>query len=236
MAGSSGVRVRIYCDFDGTITTEDTTDAVLRALAHPDWERLEADWIEGRLTAAECMRRQVSLIQGDAVAIDAVLERIELREGFAQFSRWCDQRGVALVVVSDGVDRFIHQVLQRNGLAGLPVLSNRLVGGPGDWRLEQPWSSLTCAAGSGVCKCRITRTSARDELVYIGDGRSDYCVAGEADLLFARGSLVEHCRASKLEFLPFESFADVEGTLARRWRQPRQTALPAATAATETTR
>lgn len=229
-------RVRIYCDFDGTITTEDTTDAVLRALADPHWERLETDWIEGRLTAAECMRRQIALIQGDLAAMHAVLDRIELREGFLQFGRWCDQRGIALVVVSDGVDRFIHHVLHRHGVAGLPVLSNRLVGEPGGWRLEQPWNSMTCAAGSGVCKCRITRTAARDALVYIGDGRSDYCVAGEADLLFARGSLVEHCRSSQLQFLPFESFAEVQGILARRWRQPRATARNAARAATEISR
>lgn len=228
--------MRIYCDFDGTITTEDTTDAVLRALARPDWEHIEEDWIEGRLTAAECMRQQISLIEGDAAAIGAVLDRIELRQHFKGFSRWCDQRGVALVVVSDGVDRFIHHVLHRHGISGLPVLSNRLVGGPGDWRLEQPWASMTCAAGSGVCKCRITRTSTRDELVYVGDGRSDFCVAGEADVLFARGALVEHCRANHLEFHAFQSFADVRGILARRWRQPRRTAQTAAPAYQESTR
>ena len=56
------------------------------------------------------------------------------------------------------------------------------------------------------------------------------------DLLFARGSLVEHCRANHLEFVPFQSFADVQGNLARRWRQPRRTAQSAATAYLESTR
>jgi 2,3-diketo-5-methylthio-1-phosphopentane phosphatase len=220
--------VRVYCDFDGTITTEDTTDAVLRALAHPDWETLEDDWTCGRLSAAECMRRQIALIQGDDAAIGAVLDCMQLRNGFLEFVAWCRRRGIALVVVSDGVDRFIRHVLARHGITDLPVIANRLAGVPGARALEQPWSVRTCAAGSGVCKCRIARTEVPEELVYIGDGRSDFCVAGTADLLFARGALVGHCRASGLRYLPFESFADVQAALARRRRQPRGTAPSAA--------
>ena len=228
--------MRIYCDFDGTITTEDTTDAVLRALAHPDWEELEADWIAGRLSAAECMRRQVALIQGDDAAIEAVLNGIALREGFPPFVRWCEHHGIPLMVVSDGVDRFIRHVLDRHGMTRLPILANCLQGNSGAWRLEQPWSSRTCAAGSGVCKCRIARTRLSEPMVYIGDGRSDFCVAGEADLLFARGALVGHCQGRGLAHLPFESFADVQATLALHRLQPRGTARSAAALSQELSR
>jgi len=34
--------MRIICDFDGTITPQDTTDRVLEALADPAWRELEA--------------------------------------------------------------------------------------------------------------------------------------------------------------------------------------------------
>ena len=58
------VGMRIICDFDGTITPQDTTDRVLEALADPAWRELEAQWVAAEITASECMRRQIALIGG----------------------------------------------------------------------------------------------------------------------------------------------------------------------------
>ena len=44
--------MRIICDFDGTITRQDSTDLVLEALADPAWRELQADWLAGRLSGA----------------------------------------------------------------------------------------------------------------------------------------------------------------------------------------
>jgi len=220
--------VQVFCDFDGTITTQDTTDVVLRELALPDWEALEEAWVAGRITAAECMRRQVALIQGDDVALEAVLERIELRAGFEDFVHWCEFQGLPLVVVSDGVDHLIAHVLRRHGLDRLPVVANRLVGVAGARRLENPWGVSACAGGSGVCKCLIARAQERGLMVYVGDGRSDFCVAEEAGLLFARSTLAAHCRQRGLEFVPYETFTDVQQCLQSLHEHPELVALSAA--------
>jgi len=201
--------VQIYCDFDGTVTMCDTTDAVLSQLALPEWEALEADWTGGRITAAECMRRQVALIQGSDTALDAVLDRVELRPGFLPFLHWCESQSLPLFIVSDGVDGFISRVLKRHGLSRLPVFANRLAGVPGARRLEQPWAVAACSSGSGVCKCRVAQQESNGLLVYIGDGRSDFCVAREADLLFARGELARHCTAERIPFIAYDTFAEI---------------------------
>jgi len=108
--------MRIICDFDGTITRQDSTDLVLEALAAPDWRRLQDDWLAGRLSGADCMRRQVALIGGSDAQLDAVLDRVELDPGFADFVAWCEARGLPLGIVSDGVDYFIARILARHGL------------------------------------------------------------------------------------------------------------------------
>lgn len=220
-------RLRIYCDFDGTITTQDTTDVVLRELALPGWEALEEAWVSGRISAARCMREQVALIQGDDAALEAVLERIELRAGFAPFVSWCRARHLPLAVVSDGVDRLISHVLWRHGLGRLPVAANRLAGVPGARRLEHPWAVPACAGGSGVCKCRIARADTRQSLVYIGDGRSDFCVAEEADVLFARATLADHCRERGLPYVPYDTFVDVQDHLSSLLSTDHAAAIPA---------
>jgi 2-hydroxy-3-keto-5-methylthiopentenyl-1-phosphate phosphatase len=56
--------MRIICDFDGTITEQDTTDRVLEALADPAWRKLEAQWVATEITASDCMRQQIALIRG----------------------------------------------------------------------------------------------------------------------------------------------------------------------------
>ena len=209
--------MRIICDFDGTITPQDTTDRVLEALADPAWRELEAQWVAAEITASDCMRRQVALIRGSQEELDAVLDDAALDPGFRDFVVWAERRDLPVAVVSDGVDYFITRILGRHGLGHLPVVANRLVGRPGAWRLEQPWTRAGCAAGSGVCKCDVTGpwTGDRPTTIYVGDGRSDFCVSGRADLLFAKGALADYAAARGQAFLPFETFHDVTRALAQ---------------------
>lgn len=212
--------MRIFCDFDGTIAKVDTTDLVLTRLADPAWETLEERWTRGEITAAECMRGQVALIGADDAALDAVLDTVELADGFSDFVAWCRANVVPLTVVSDGVDRFIARILSRHGLSHLSVVANHMVGNDlVGRRLEQPWSRTGCAAGSGVCKCQVaTRETADDDaddlMVFIGDGRSDFCVSGRADLLFARDKLADYARARAMPHHEFSDFHTITTTLA----------------------
>jgi 2,3-diketo-5-methylthio-1-phosphopentane phosphatase len=209
--------MRIFCDFDGTIAKVDTTDLVLTRLADPAWEELEERWTRGEITAADCMRGQVALIGGDDAALDAVLDSVDLADGFVEFVAWCEANAVPLTVVSDGVDRFIARILGRFGLDHLPVIANSLVGEAGARRLEQPWARTGCAAGSGVCKCQVAtsdESGADDFIVFIGDGRSDFCVSNRADLLFAHDKLAIYARSRAMPHHEFSDFHTITTTLA----------------------
>jgi len=208
--------MRIYCDFDGTITQTDTTDQVLEQFAHKDWLKLEAEWVAGRITAADCMRSQIALVQAPEASLNALLDTLQLRDGFIEFAAWCRANHLPLTVVSDGVDHFIRRILNRHGLGYLPVFSNRLVMTNEALNLDQPFRRAGCAAGSGVCKCDIVSASGADTLVFIGDGRSDFCVSGRANILFARASLATYAAQRNQPYLAFESFFDVQKALESR--------------------
>jgi len=221
--------MQVFCDFDGTIAKVDTTDLVLARLADPSWEDLEKRWKRGEISAAECMRGQIALIGGDDEALDAVLDSVELTEGFVEFATWCQANAVPLTVVSDGVDYFIARILSRHHLGHLPVIANRLAGGAATRRLEQPWSRAGCAAGSGVCKCQAAARAEGAEtsslLVFIGDGRSDFCVSGRADLLFARDALADYARSRAMPHHEFSDFHTITATLAAHQRLTRRAAV-----------
>ncbi len=209
--------MRIFCDFDGTVARADTADLIFARLAPPEWRAIEAEWEAGTIGAAECMRRQVELLRAPDRLLNDVLDGVEIDPGFGAFVAWCEARRIPLTIVSDGVDYFIRRVLVRHGLEHLPVVANVLAGDErAGRRLEQTSRNDECRARAGVCKCALLRmqNGGLALTVYVGDGRSDFCVAAQADLLFAKDELARFASRSGIEYQPFANFADVQRALA----------------------
>jgi len=206
----------ILCDFDGTIAVDDTTDTLLERFARPGWEVLETDWREGRIGSRDCMAGQIALLDMDRAELDKHLAGCAIDPAFATFVKAAHGAGVHIEVVSDGLDYAIRSILGRNGLDWLPISSNRLESnGARDWRLAFPNASATCRVASGTCKCaRAGRAqAARKQVLLIGDGGSDFCVAGAADFVFAKGKLIAHCLAQDIAHVAIRGFADASRLL-----------------------
>lgn len=206
----------VFCDFDGTVTRVDATDAVLEAFALPAWREWEQRWVNGEITSQECLARQVELIQADRETLAAFAANLPIDEGIIELDQRCKKRGVPLTIVSDGIDFIVEAVLHRHGLLHLPVFSNHLQW-DARWRLTLsfPFAAQECDSGAGTCKCVVTRamepSSAR--AVYIGDGRSDQCVSARIPRVFAKGRLHQWCIAQGIACEPFESLREVASRL-----------------------
>ncbi|MBB3594849.1 2,3-diketo-5-methylthio-1-phosphopentane phosphatase [Rhizobium sp. BK529] len=203
--------MQLFSDFDGTISIQDVTDVVLSCFAEPEWEDIEQQWKDGLIGSAECMHRQIALVRASRRELDAILDTVAIDVGFLAFRDYCRINGLALTIVSDGVDYFIRHVLMRNGITDLPVVANllhcNLVDGRESYSLAPAPNSAGCSSSSGVCKCRVV--SGTEPQVYIGDGRSDFCVAGRADLVFAKDNLADYCSDKNIPFIAFDNFADL---------------------------
>ncbi|MFO1149054.1 MAG: HAD-IB family phosphatase [Alsobacter sp.] len=207
-------RLRILCDFDGTICPVDTTDALLEALADPAWLEVERDWANGRIDARTCMTRQTRLLRGTWEDVHRALAGFAIDPDFHRFATSCAREGHDLVVVSDGFAQVIARLLGEAG-AALEVRANRLVRwSDGAWSLEAPFGTPACAGGQAHCKC-LSLPPRRWTTIVVGDGRSDLCVARRADLVLARDGaqgpsrLLQACREEGLPHRAFRSFADV---------------------------
>lgn len=196
-----------FCDFDGTIATEDVTDLVLNRFALPEWQEIEARWEAGYMNSAECMRQQVRLIRAERHEIGRFLDQVEIDPGFRDFRRYCDRSGIEVVIVSDGVDHFIRRVLALHGISGVRIVANRLVQTESGFDLEFPHSKSSCRVASGVCKCAVLNGTG--PYVFVGDGRSDFCAARSADMVFAKGKLAAFCRRESIPHAVYADFFDV---------------------------
>lgn len=211
---------RIFCDFDGTIASRDVTDMLLEAFAAPAWREIEAQWQAGLIGSADCMARQVALLSASRPALDRLIDTVEIDPGFSGFVAFCRDHDIELTVVSDGLDHAIARILARAGLGDLPVIANRLLFLPQDRHaMLSPHAWPGCRSAAGTCKCRVAGAGSekdRRTTILIGDGRSDYCVAGIVDLVFAKAGLLDHCRANGITHLPYRDFAEITQLLAER--------------------
>lgn len=220
------MKCRVFVDFDGTIAPVDTTDLLLERFAAPAWRDIEEEWKAGRMGSRECMVRQIDLVRASPAEMDNFIRAVDIDAGFRSFAELFRRLGHALVVVSDGLDRTIRTVLDRNDI-NVPYFANHLQWrGDDRWRLTFPHARTDCAALSGNCKCSFAEGRPTELNILVGDGRSDFCLAGRADLVLAKSSLLEHCRNSGLPHIAFENFGEATKLLAR-WLEERGAAMVA---------
>jgi len=205
----------VYVDFDGTIAPSDPTDNVFDRFCDPAWREIEREWQQGLRTARDCMASQVDLLRATPEALDRLLRTFPIDPHFPGFVELCRRWRLQVVVVSDGMDRVVRQVLQAAGLK-LPFFANRLQWLGGErWRLDFPFARSDCAAALGNCKCgHGLRAGGGPIQIAVGDGRSDFCLAGRSHLVLAKGQLAVHCRSEKIPHWPIADFSDAVAALA----------------------
>lgn len=220
---ADGLKYFIACDFDGTITREDTLDLLVEHFAPGVWEIAEAGLKAGTLTLNQAMIdefRNVRVSERDAV--EYVLRTSEIRAGFEEFMRWAAEAGHELVIVSAGFRVLIDAVLARAGLAHLHVHAGDALFTTEGTTFWFPPSSADCIEECGHCKRDTIAAHAPfpGPLVYIGDGYSDRCPARAADIVFARRSLAEHLDREGVPYHHFDDFHSVMRALDEEWAGP----------------
>lgn len=201
----------VICDFDGTVTRNDTVDHLLSLFADDRWLDIEKAWKSGEIGSRECLTKQLSCI--DFISreqLDEFIESIEFDNYFIDFFQAVNNQNIEFFLVSDGFDMFIKNVLKKAKLTNIKVFSNMLNYNNGKLIPFFPFYNLSCTKYSGLCKCEIIKKYRNNrQVVYIGDGTSDICASKHADVLFAKNSLAEYCSNNNIKHIKFESFKDI---------------------------
>ena len=212
------------CDFDGTVTREDVIDRMLEVFADPSWMEIEQSWIRGDIGSRDCLDLQIRLVKAEESELFALVETIEIDESFVDFTRYCHSKAIEVVILSDGIDLFIHSILGRYGLDHLRVYANRLRKVAEGFEMTFPYFREECQSQSGLCKCKIMEKLSRPihRNVLVGDGHSDFCLADKVDLTFAKSSLLTFCRTKRLAHKSFNDFKEVTEWLSENELQERE--------------
>jgi len=200
-------------DFDGTITLRDTLHVIVDEHGRRGvWDELEPDLRAGRITIEQAMAEQFRTVHATPGEIaELVRARAGVRPGFADLVAYAERAGHRLVVMSAGFRSVIDLVLGDMGLGHLEVVSNEaLFSSDGCTLVFSDERGEVC----GLCDRRCKRHAVRmrhdgEPVIYVGDGISDRCVSGIADLVFARAGLAEWLDEQGREYIPFDDFHEV---------------------------
>ena len=206
---------KIICDFDGTISKNDTFDQLLERYANPIWQDIEAEWLTGKIGTGECMSRQMALINVEKAELDNWLSHIQIDKNFIHFVKFCKNIGIDISIASDGVDYIIKNILKNYQLDFIKFTSNKLVfKKDGKYELNFDEKSVLCESGSMVCKCSVAQKEKNNKkIIYIGDGFSDFCISNNVDLVIAKSNLLAYCIKNNLPHYPFYDFSDVKNII-----------------------
>lgn len=192
--------MRLVLDWDGTVTERDTLDLVLQEFGDAEiYERVERDLDAGRMTLNDVIAAEFATVTvplDEAVAF--VVEHTRVRPGFAELAR-----STRPLVVSSGFHELIEPVLEREGVLGhVELRANRVEARPDGWRVHFRVAELCDECGE-PCK----RGDLPDgEIVYAGDGHSDYCASLAADRVFAIGGLARWLERRGVRHEPLTDF------------------------------
>lgn len=206
-------RTAFLCDFDGTISPRDIGAAFVKRFSNGrDAERraLFERWMSGTMGHRELTLAECAIVTAREDEARDFARTFELDPHFAPFARAAIARGDRVMVVSEGFEFYVADHLARAGLDGVPFAANRLVFDRGRVTPEFPHAAGGCGE-CGNCKAQHVRrlAAAGFRTVLVGDGLSDRCGARAADVVLARGSLLEWCEREGIPATPFGSFADV---------------------------
>lgn len=206
--------MRVFVDYDGTITDLDTFDALVSEFAGSDaWQRLEDDLQAGALTLRQALAAHTRLLRCTLDEADAFVERAtRFDPSFAPFVHRCEREGVPLTILSSGLGPLISRALERNGLHRVELVSNDATAHADGWTMHFRDDSELGHDKAAVLRGAHERG---EYVVFAGDGNSDFEAALAADRTFAkRGRPLERfLRARNAPFEPFKTFAEIERAL-----------------------
>ncbi|MTH54287.1 2-hydroxy-3-keto-5-methylthiopentenyl-1-phosphate phosphatase [Bacillus mangrovi] len=212
--------MKIFCDFDGTITKNDNIIEIMKQFAPQEWIYLKDQVLNRTMSVKEGVGAMFNLLPSSKKPgiVSYILKQAEIRDGFTEFAAYVEKEELDYYIVSGGMDFFVHPLLE--GKTGRERIYCNSADFSGE-RIQILWPHPcvnSCENECGCCKPSVIRqlAEAGEEIIVIGDSVTDLEAAKMADLVIARDYLLDQARELALPYEPFETFFDVIRILEKR--------------------
>ncbi len=209
-------KMKVFIDFDGTITLTDTGEEIFRRFgSRPEIdeiiEQIRFNKITGKEGWSQLFANAPKLRLDD---VHKLADEIQIDRYFESFVNVLNNNKIPFYILSDGFENYISKIFNHSKINNLKVYANKLIENE-DSKIQTvfPYTDEECSDCANCKRNHILENSADDEFtVYIGNGSSDTCPAQFCDYVFAKDDLLRFCNREKITCFQYSNFAEVERT------------------------
>lgn len=206
-------KLKVFVDFDGTITNTDVGEAIFREFGDADKvQSIVDDLLDGKITARKCWDLLFSTIDRiDKNSFDNFISSMQIDSTFPKFYYYCTENKIDLFILSDGFDYYIQKILQPQGLNHIRIFANHLIIDESNRLIPSyPYFDIECDTSANCKRNHILSNSGDEDFtIYIGDGNSDKYSIEYCDFIFAKNDLLKYCEKARITYFPFNNFVDI---------------------------
>ena len=203
-------KLKVFVDFDGTITSIDVGEAIFREFGDADKvQAIVDDLLHGKITARKCWDLLFSTIERiDRNSFDNFINSMQVDSTFPNFYYYCIENKIDLFILSDGFDYYIQKILQRQGLNHIRIFANHLIIDENSRLIPSyPYFDIECDTSANCKRNHILSNSGDEDFtIYIGDGNSDKYSIEYCDFIFAKNDLLKYCDKKRITYFQFNNF------------------------------
>jgi len=213
MLPEKGKKVLIT-DFDGTIIKKDFFWYIIEKLMTEEDVQPWKDYQAGKITHFEALNRIFGKIHINEEELHKIILELPVEDCFTELVSYCNENNIDIYIVSAGADYYINVILDFLGVKNsVNLIANESTYSPknGLQMTKQSEDSVFYSENYGISKEAVMKflKSKYELTVFAGDGTPDYNAALWADVVFARGTLLELCKEHNIDFIELDSYCKV---------------------------
>jgi 2-hydroxy-3-keto-5-methylthiopentenyl-1-phosphate phosphatase len=204
----------VFCDFDGTITAQESLEGVFKRFAPELWKPIKDKMMALEITIRQGVRQILESIPSERYPeILEFVQGIPIRPGFEEFLDFLDACGVPFVIISGGIRGMVD-----TRLGGLVNRAHKIfavdVDTSGEFlKLKSDFEGDT----ELVAKVAVMNLFDAQQKIVIGDGVTDLNMAQSGSVVFARDRLAFFLNHMGVPYKEWNDFFDVIKDLKSRW-------------------
>ena len=204
----------VFCDFDGTITVEETFVAMLKHFAPELSSQLMPEMYARRLSLRSGVRQLLESIPSECYGEIVEFSRGKLmRPGLVELLDFLDAQRVDFVIVSGGLRIMVEAVMGDLTERAIALYAVELDATGPYLQVNAEFEGDT----ELVSKVRVMGLHPASEQVAIGDSLTDFNMAGQASSVFARDRLADYLDEQQKPYTKWDNFLDVLENLSKKW-------------------
>ena len=150
------------------------------------------------------------MVKADKESLLGVVRgKVNIRPGFHELVDCCRRKGFRFVIVSNGLEFYIDEILSNIAMADLKVYAAQTNFHPQGLKVQYIGPDGNPLDSDFKVAYVNSFLSEGYRIIYIGNGDSDVSPAKKSHYIFATGVLLEHCKETNIDCTPFTDLNEV---------------------------